>query len=301
MTITHELLLEYLRKNGYHSPFQYNIHLFELLNKFYESRPIVSAPRKYDSESRLETAKVQMEQLAKIFPLSSPIQCLEFGCGGGDTAAFLAKNSRWDITAIDIKPRYDAWHEHGIYGNLRFINGDIEKYIVEYKNKFDLIYSFVVFEHVRNPQLILEALYSVLKDNGICFIKTNLYRSTIASHLYRDIYFPYPHLLFENSVFDEYFAKRGNPGKRPTWVNKMSQFHYLDKFRSLGFKILDAVYSGRPYDEEFVNVFHEKLGKYPNDDLKIDFMTCTLQKSRHNVCSTCTHGNQSFNFIELKL
>jgi hypothetical protein len=53
----------------------------------------------------------------------------------------------------------------------------------------------------------------------------------------------------------------------------MTQTHYIQKLKELGFSIMNIEYSGKTYDSEFAECFEEKLGKYPLEDLKIDIMT----------------------------
>ncbi len=73
--------------------------------------------------------------------------------------------------------------------NIPLILGDFEQLdISELKGKFDCIYAGDVFEHMRNPALVVEKMYEMLRPNGIVVIKIpgtfNLLSSKIASFLF---------------------------------------------------------------------------------------------------------------------
>jgi hypothetical protein len=53
---------------------------------------------------------------------------------------------------------------------------------------------------MKNPYAMLHQAEKILKKGGLFYIHANQYRSAIASHLYRQIYFPWPHLIFEDDI-----------------------------------------------------------------------------------------------------
>ena len=123
------------------------------------------------------------------------------------------------------------------------------------------------------------------KKGGKFFISANLYRSAIASHLYRHIYFPYPQLLFDDSLVVEYALELG---VEQWWldafyyVNKLTYAQYKDYFSLLGLEIEDEKFTMRQLDYTFYKRFEDKLGLYPINDLCMDFFHVVLRKSAAN-------------------
>lgn len=160
--------------------------------------------------------------------------------------------------------------------NLKLMKLDVGQEPLDSLGKFDIIYSFVVFEHVQHPYSILSAVRKLLKPNGKFVIITNLYCGTIASYLFCHIYFPWPHLLFSDEVFRQFYISKGLQPRVPAWVNHLTSAHYLFYFNKLGFKIDDLVYDRTPIDEKFYKCFEDKLGRYTRFDLETDFLSATL-------------------------
>ena len=77
----------------------------------------------------------------------------------------------------------------------------------------------------------------MLKPGGLAWISANLHRGPRASHQYRNVYFPYPHLLFEDDVFAEFFRRHDLPGHGASWVNRLTWAEYENHFERLGFRI----------------------------------------------------------------
>lgn len=102
----------------------------------------------------------------------------------------------------------------------------------------------------------------------------------MASHRYREIFFPWPHLLFEDYVFSQFYSEQyGRQGVKPAKINKLTHLHYIEKIHQLGFEIVECKYVGKHFDEDFYYCFEEKLGLYPKCDLEKDFINLHLYKS----------------------
>ena len=109
-------------------------------------------------------------------------------------------------------------------------------------------------------------------------MKANLHRGPQASHLYRDIPFPFPHLLFSDEVISEALAKRGKSVPGVAWVNRLTWAHYEQYFREVGFRIRALRFRETPLDEEFYLRFEDILGRYPRWELTKDFFEVVLEK-----------------------
>jgi hypothetical protein len=100
----------------------------------------------------------------------------------------------------------------------------------------------------------------------------------MASHLYADIAFPYPHLLFTDDVIREFMRRHDRPAAGASWVNRLSWADYDARIRAIGFRIRALRFTGQPIDEDFYRRFEAVLGRYPRSDLARDFFEVVLEK-----------------------
>jgi hypothetical protein len=129
---------------------------------------------------------------------------------------------------------------------------------------------------------MLAAIHRVLRPGGHAWLRFNLHRARNASHAYRKVFFPWPHLLFEEDVYAAYCREvlgEERPG-RFSWVNRMTIAHYLDAVAALGFDVRAMELKRTPLDVAFYRRFEDKLGRYPVLDLETNFMHLTLHKRR---------------------
>ena len=110
------------------------------------------------------------------------------------------------------------------------------------------------------------------------YLNANLYRGPSASHRYREVFFPWPHLLFTDEVFEEFYQVMHNRAAYPAWVNKLVAAEYEAYFRHLGFAIESIGFTLRSIDEPFYARFEEKLGRYPRFDLERDFIVAVVSR-----------------------
>ncbi|HVL32718.1 MAG TPA: class I SAM-dependent methyltransferase, partial [Actinomycetota bacterium] len=201
---------------------------------------------------------------------------LEFGCGAGYEVWYLANHMDADAYGIDVVHR-KAWD--ALQGpRVHYECEDITQKNPFPEDFFDRIISFSVFEHVGHPYAALTELYKSMKPGALAWISANLYRSSVASHMYRDVYFPYPHLLFSDDVFKEFYRRRGEKPRGASWVNKLTWEQYQNHFDRIGFNVKMLRFSERELDEEFYKRFEDVLGRYPKWDLTKDFFNVVLEK-----------------------
>lgn len=254
---------------------KYDLELFNALNKEYESKPLVPAPRKADIASVVNHGEAKAKQLIKRFKLEGK-RILEVGCGRGGVAQSLQEMTGSEIVAIDIQryPEWDTWKNPKITFEKLDLTSDAPFDI----GSFDFIYSLAVIEHVRHPHTMFKAMYSLLNENAQAYLYFNLYRGPMASHRYREVFFPWPHLLFDDSVFQEFYTNLGRGPIKTSWVNQLSIADYLSAFERIGFKVEKTWFSEKPMDEEFYKRFEDKLSRLPRYDLTKDFIHAILQK-----------------------
>lgn len=253
----------------------FDIELFEQLNEEYASRPLVSSPLKYDDESMAIRAKDRLLWVHRSIDLRNK-RVLEFGCGGGFEVWLLGHHFGADAWGVDIQERA-SWERLGDE-RTHLVLADLaldQPFKADY---FDRVYSFYVFEHVEHPYAALAELYRILKPGGLAWIAANLHRGPLASHRYKDVVFPFPHLLFTDGVFREFYRRHSKPEEGAAWVNRLTWAEYEDHFRRIGFRTRSLHFRETPIDEDFYRRFESVLGRYPRADLARDFFEVVLEK-----------------------
>lgn len=253
---------------------KFDLELFEQLNAEYASKPSHRSPRENDRSSVQRRGEERATWLSTRFGVRGK-RCLEVGCGRGEVVRALAAQHGCEAIGVDIS-EYDAWatpQPTGASLSKRDISVDPSVDL----GKFDLVYSFSVWEHIKHPREALEAVKRLAKRGGDIYISANLHRGTQASHRYGEVFFPWPHLLFKDEVFEAFYEKRGLKGKRAAWVNRWTAAEYLLTFKELGLSVLDCSYSRTPIDEAFYTRFEDLLSRYPRVDLERNFIKVHLR------------------------
>jgi SAM-dependent methyltransferase len=252
----------------------FDVNLFRELNDEYRNRPIVPAPPSYDSASLKARGKQRVEGLNHIVPLANA-RVLEIGCGQGEVVREIAaRYPGAHVLGVDVQRR-DRWQEV-TEPNARVMVHDISKGANHELGRFDLIVAITVWEHMEHPYSALRAVKELLADAGRAYLTINLYRGTHASHLYRDVYFPWPHLLFEDEVFLDYYDYIGKPAEVPAWVNKLTAEQYIAYFDEIGLSPETLSYRTTKIDEAFYKRFEAQFSKYPRRDLEREYLNVVL-------------------------
>ena len=253
----------------------FDVDLFDSLNAEYADRPLVAEPQRYDDASLLERAQIRLSAVHRTIDLRrGPV--LEFGCGAGYEIWRLSH--AFDVAGwgVDIQER-QAWASLAD-ARTQFVCADLATDRPFEADYFERVVSFTVFEHVDHPYAALEELFRVMKPGGLAWIKANLYRGPMASHRYRWINFPFPHLLFTDEVLRESCRRHDRPEQGAAWVNRLSWADYESYLRRIGFRIRLLRFQERPLDEAFYARFEDILGRYPRTDLTRDFFEVVLEK-----------------------
>jgi SAM-dependent methyltransferase len=252
-----------------------DLALLEQLNEEYRAKPLVPEPPQYDQASREERARRRLLDVHHEIDLSGK-RVLELGCGGGFEVWYLSHNFGSDAWGVDVSERggWDTLSDE----RTHFVCADIGEASPFEADMFDRIISFSVLEHVVHPYAVISELYRILAPGGLAWISANLHRGPRASHLYRDLFFPFPHLLFSDDVISAYREKHlGRPGGA-SWVNRLTWAQYENYFREIGFRMHSLRFSETPLDEPFYERFGDILGRYPKWDLTKDFFHTVLEK-----------------------
>jgi SAM-dependent methyltransferase len=255
----------------------YDLELFEALNAEYAAHPIVTSAPTYDRDAVALRSRQRLTGIHERIGLAG-LTVLEVGCGAGFEVWYLANHFGSEAWGIDMRAR-EGWPalrgEH-----VRLLEGDIAGDHGLAPGSFDRAISFTVWEHISRPEGALRELFRVLKPGGLAWIRANLYRGPTASHLYRDIAFPFPHLLFHDDVIAAALARAGRRAEGAAWVNKLTWEQYEAVMLRLGFRIRALRFDLYPLDEAFYARFEDVLGRYPRADLERGFFTVVLEKPR---------------------
>jgi SAM-dependent methyltransferase len=256
-------------------PDRYNVELLEALNAEYQDRPLVPNPQSYDVDSLSRIARGRLKWVHEKIDLLEK-RVLEIGCGNGLELWHLSHDLGCDAYGVDVR-EFASWPSLSD-GRTHFVMADMAVENPYAENFFERIFSFTVWEHVVHPFRMLQEMFNVMKPGGLAWIRANLHRGPSGSHLYRDIHFPWPHLLFSDDVIKEFYRRRDEPEQRPLWVNNVTWAEYERYFELIGFVVRLVSFTERPIDEELYLRFEDELSRYPRFDLTKDFFTVILEK-----------------------
>ena len=256
-------------------PQRFDIDLLEQLNAEYESKPLWPIPPVYDTPTITAKTRKSLMQVHSTIDLAKK-RVLEIGCGTGYHVWFLAHHFGAEAYGVDVAERV-AWKSLSD-DRTHFVWADITDKSPFDEKFFDRIISFAVWEHITHPFRALQEVFRVLKPGGLTWMNVNLYRGPVASHLYRDIKFPWPHLLFSDEVIKDFYKRRGMRERGAAWVNKLTWAQYERYFELIGFKVRMVKFLGRPFDKEFYDRFENVLNRYPLFDLSKDFFNVVLER-----------------------
>jgi SAM-dependent methyltransferase len=264
------------RSSGAGRKLRYDLALFRSLNEEYRDKPLMSAPRDVkDPAAMSRQAAARAGRLIKAHGIAGA-RCLEIGCGRGETARALAGEHGCEVTGLDVVT-YPEWST-AADPKAQLLRLDVTAEPFAQLGSFDFIYSFAVWEHIRHPFAALRAAHALLRPGGRMYLNANLYRGPSASHRYREVFFPWPHLLFTDEVFEAFYLELWGRPAYPAWVNKLVAAEYEVYFRQLGFAVESITFTMKPFDEAFYGRFEEKLGRYPRFDLERDFIVAVVRR-----------------------
>jgi SAM-dependent methyltransferase len=254
---------------------RFDVDLLVKLNDEYASRPIVTAAPSYDSASLANNARRRLNWVNRMVDLRGK-RTLEIGCGNGFEVWSLAHNYQGEAWGVDVT-EYGPWAAL-TDSRTHFAQADLAQQSPFEENFFDRVISFTVWEHVSHPYSMLAETYKVLKPGGLAWIRANLFAGPKASHRYRDIFFPWPHLLFTDEVVRDWDVLCGRKPLGFPWVNRLSWLHYRFFIEELGFSLRHLSFTESPFDENFYTRFENILGRYPRWDLTRDYFLVVLEK-----------------------
>lgn len=253
----------------------FDLGLFLELNAEYADTPLVPAPRTFTPEALSEQATNRARTIENRIGVVGQ-RVLEVGCGRGHLGETLTAAGAREYVGVDVVD-YDTWPRTR-RGDLELVRRDISTEPSEDLGRFDRIVSLAVLEHVVHPHAMLAAMYERLRPGGLLYLSANLYRGPKASHRYRQVFFPWPHLLFEDAVWREFYRQEHGRDETFSWVNKLTFAQYEEYFRRIGFERHKVWRTPSTFDEDFYRRFEDRLSRYPRSDLAHDFVFAVLER-----------------------
>lgn len=124
----------------------------------------VSTPTKHHRDKRLLEASRRVEKLST--KLSTGTRLLDFGCGSGE---FIETCNAKGALTTGFEPGegYSEYARETM--GLNVVTGSYQQ--LDFDEKFDVITSFHVFEHLVDPLTAIEKMKTWLKPNGLIFIE----------------------------------------------------------------------------------------------------------------------------------
>jgi SAM-dependent methyltransferase len=137
---------------------------------------------------------------------------LDFGCGDGYMALGLLRFNPMKVIGVDLNPAFESLPEiceryldlENLPEAIAFQQVEEGKRLPFENQSFEVIYSWSVFEHLRDVRQVMQELYRVLVPDGLLFIQIEpLFHSPFGSHLHRLVSKPWAHLLMNEDEFLE--------------------------------------------------------------------------------------------------
>jgi len=254
-----------------------DLALLEALNEEYRDKPIVPEPPRYDQASREDRARRRLLDVHHSIGLADR-RVLELGCGAGFEVWYLSHHFGADAWGVDVSERR-AWAPL-TDERTHFVCADLATDRSFEADFFERVISFSVLEHVVHPHAVIAELFRIMKPGGLAWISANLHRGPRASHLYRELFFPFPHLLFSDDVIREFRTRHHGRADGASWVNRLTWTQYEAYFAQAGFVMHSLRFAETPLDRPFYERFDNILGRYPTWDLTKDFFYTVLEKPR---------------------
>ena len=111
--------------------------------------------------------------LKKFLSKNKDALCLDYGCGAGNYTIF-ASSYVQKIVGVEISQEaIRLATKHNMAQNISYIHISPDPHQMPFKsNSFDIIFNYVMLEHVPNPQDIFKECFRLLKPGGALFLLT---------------------------------------------------------------------------------------------------------------------------------
>ena len=226
---------------------------------------------------------------------------LDIGCGKGLLLRnFSLRYPKWNLFGIEPSKKASLYHKR-IIPSADIHNGGFEDAIFE-KNKFDVIFSNGVLEHVPKPLEFLKFTRNLLKEEGICFIGVPNFKNNPVDM------FTYDHLSrFTTDTLEGLFNLTGfNIIAKDASSNKVPMWYLIRKTNTLHKKVnVDIEKQIKVFKQNFdqvnssINSISECLKTHENEEIvvygtgSIFTIACKLKKLNYKRILCFVDDNDS--------
>lgn len=181
---------------------------------------------------------------------------LELGCWDGMVSCNLQRVGKM-TTAIDNKS--EGFDKRSVRKGVTLLQMNAAHLQFE-DESFDFVFSYDVFEHFAEPELVLQEAARVVKRGGYIYLTFGpLYMSPMGLHGYRSIPVPYCQLLFQKELLKDFTNARGLRPIDFAQVNEWSLEDYRKLWKGYSHRLKRIRYHER------LNIFHlDLIMKYPS-------------------------------------
>jgi ubiquinone/menaquinone biosynthesis C-methylase UbiE len=133
---------------------------------------------------------------------------LDIGCGYGGKTAFYLDRKPAQVVGIDLMPDHVTQaanytnETHARAAHAAFVASDASA-LPFADNSFDVITATDTFEHFADPGEVLSEVARILKPGGHLVFYFTPHRSPLGSHLYKNIFMPWCHMLVPEDILFE--------------------------------------------------------------------------------------------------
>jgi SAM-dependent methyltransferase len=219
----------------------------------------------------------------KLLPYCDPAgkDVLVFGCGFGNEVLWAARHKAGSILAIDLSP---ALSPVPFQNALRTLRLKYDRYEFRRQNihdtalsgeRYDLIVSNSVFEHVTDLKGVLTAFRDLLRPGGrVVIFASSLWYSSNGGHIGKG---PWEHLSRSPAELKPELSERH-------WdilcnqLNRMTVIDFMEAVRSVGMIVLQLRLGSDPHLDQLADHLPRirQRGNVSPTDLSIEWISCEL-------------------------
>lgn len=188
--------------------------------------------------------KYEHKIVEQIIKKEKPKNLLEIGCGNG---SFVKKISSQKIKVTGLEINKNEINKNQ---NFEILDETIEKHSENNKGKYDIVASFQVLEHIKNPMNFINSSLDTLKKNGLMIISVPNNDSFIKRKKDNVLNMPPHHMGKWNIKSLLYIAKLKNLEIEDIIIEPLQDYHinwYLHKdykkfYKKIIYKIKKIIY-----------------------------------------------------------
>lgn len=168
----------------------YSRSLIERISQYYQHYYVdelclTGVPERIEARLCLDYERANVAQLLKSLSGLAPEEVLDVGCGTGGTAVLISESFGVPVYGVDTyAPAVDIARlrvlEHPS-ATCNFTTGSADHLPFE-SNKFELVTSYQVLEHVSDPEAVLKEIYRVMRPSAVAHITAPSYSSIFEPH-----------------------------------------------------------------------------------------------------------------------